>query len=313
MVKIPDIERLPNLHLIYKGEEEAAAAVLQKLRSYLDSAEPELVYFLVNTWRHQGKAITYKELREAILNGDINAELLDEWRQDYSRFVVKHLQSRWEEAILEANREREAKYPDWYFNPASDGVQQWTATHSAEFVTSVTDSQIQGLRAVIRRAAVMQDLNVDQLARAIRPLVGLYDRQAVANLNYYNKLIESGMKESKALDLSIRYAARQHRYRGYLIARQELAMAYNTGSYEGIKQAQAKGYMGQVVKIWCTADDERKCKVCGAMEGAIVGMEEDFDIPDRPVGYRFTKKYPPAHYMCRCTVLYKEIKPHKSY
>lgn len=307
------MEKLPNLHLIYKGEEEAAAAVLQKLRSYLDSAEPELVYFLVHTMRQQGKAITYKELREAILNGDIDSNLLEQWRQDYSRFVVKYLQPKWEEAMKAANEEREAKYPDFYFDPMGDGVQQWTQTHSAEFVTSVTDSQIQGLRAVIRRAAGIEDLNVDQLARAIRPLVGLYDRQAVANLNYYNKLIESGMKEKKALDLSIRYAARQHRYRGYLIARQELAMAYNTGAHEGIKLAQAKGYMGQMQKVWATADDERTCPVCGAMEGKIVGMDEDFDIPDRPKGYKHTRLYPPAHYMCRCTVLYKEIKPQKSY
>ena len=294
---------------VYKGEEAAVAAVLQKLRSFLDATEPELVYFLVHTFRTQGKAITYKELREAILKGEINAELLDEWRQDYSRFVVKYLQPKWEEAMKAATDDMAARYPDWNFDPMADEVANWTQAHSAEFVTSVTDTQIEGLRAVVRRAAVLEDINVDDLARAIRPLVGLYRGQAVANLNYYNKLIESGVKKSKALDLANRYAARQHRYRGYLIARQELAMAYNTGAHEGIKQAQRAGYMGKVVKIWSTADDERRCKICGGLEGAIVDMDEEFNIQNRPKGYKFTKLHPPAHYMCRCTVLYKEIAP----
>lgn len=283
------------------------AEILRKLRSFLDTTEPRLVYFLTNLWRAQGRAITYKEIREAILNGDIDPAWLDEWREDYSKFVVKYLQPAWEEAIKAANEDKEAKYPDWYFNPSAAGVQEWTETHSAEFVTSVTQSQIEGIRAVVRRAATLGDLNVDMLARAIRPMVGLYYGQAVANLNYYNKLVESGMDEQKALDLATRYGARQHRYRGYLIARQELAMAYNTGAHEGVKQAQAKGYMKDVVKVWCTADDERVCKICGRLEGKIVGMDEDFKIPNRPQNYKFTKLYPPAHYMCRCAVMYKEL------
>lgn len=292
-------------------KDAAAITALQKLRSFLNSAEPELVYFLVNTWRLQGKAITYKELREAILAGDITGDLLEQWRQDYSGFVVRHLQPAWREAMRAATEEMEAKYPEWSFDPYADGVKEWTEQKAAEFVTSVTDTQIQGLRAVVQKAAVMEDMSVDQLARAIRPMVGLYHQQAVANLNYYNTLIDSGVKEKKALDLSTRYAARQHRYRGYLIARTELAFAYNQGSYEGTKQAQAAGYMGDVAKIWCTADDERVCPICGGLDGKQVAIDDDFDFdtklatPANPT----IRKVPPAHPSCRCTVLYKEISP----
>lgn len=292
-------------------KDAAAITALQKLRSFLNGAEPDLVYFLVNTWRFQGKAITYKELREAILAGDITGDLLDQWMQDYNKFVVKHLQPAWQEAMEAAVADMEAKYPDWYFDPYADGVREWTTQKSAEFVTSVTNTQIMGLRAVVQKAAVMEDMSVDQLARAIRPMVGLYHQQAVANLNYYNTLITSGMAEQKALDLSTRYAARQHRYRGYLIARTELAFAYNQASYEGTKQAQAAGYMGDVVKVWCTADDERTCSICGGLDGQEIGMDDDFDFdtklatPANPT----ILKVPPAHPSCRCTVLYKEISP----
>ena len=309
-------------HNIRKINEEAE--VLRLLRSFLDANEPGLVRILVSTWQAQGKAITYKELREAILAGDINADILDDWMQDYNRLVVKYLQPAWENAIVTAASEIERKYPQWHFDPMGEGVADWTETHSAEFVTSVTTTQIEGLRAVVRRAAVLEDMSVDGLARAIRPMVGLYAAQANANLNYYETLISNGMSEKRALDLSVRYSARQHRYRAYNIARTELAFAYNQGSYEGTKQAQAAGYMGETVKVWCTADDERVCEACGGLDGKEIAMDDDiyYEIKDRDgntsrrrINPKLTEpatgKVPPAHPSCRCGVMYKEIAPPK--
>lgn len=282
--------------------------VLRLLRSFLDKNEPGLVRILVNTWRSQGNAITYKELREAILAGDISPDILDDWMQDYSRFVTKELQPAWEKAIEAAVEDLERKYPAFFFDPMADGVRSWTESRAAEFVTNVTQTQIEGLRAVVRRASVLEDLTVDQLARAIRPMVGLTQQQSIANLKYYETLINGGMSEKKALDKSIRYAARQHRYRGYNIARTELAFAYNQGSYEGTKQAQAAGLIGEVVKVWSTADDERVCKICGGLEGKTIAMDEDFDFKTKLAGRNPTiRRVPPAHPSCRCAVMYKEV------
>ncbi len=279
---------------------------LRKLRSFLDSSEPRLVYFLTNLWGAQGKAITYKEIREAILAGELSAEYIKEWQQDYVKFVDKYLRPAWEEAMRAATDDLAAKYPDWYFNPMSDGIKKWTEARSAEFVTSVSQAQIDGLRAIVERAARLDGRNVDLLARAIRPMVGLYKQQAEANLNYYNKLIENGVKDNKALDLSIRYSARQQRYRGYLISRTELAFAYNKGMDEGVRQAQAKGYMRETTKTWCTADDERMCDSCRALEGKTIAMNDDFDFYTK-LKMPGIRRTPPAHPGCRCSVLYKEI------
>ncbi len=291
-----------------------SGATLRKLRSFLDVEEPKLVYFLVNLWRAQGRAITYKELREAILAGEISAELLEEWRQDYSKFVTDRMLPRWIKAMDEAAKEIHEKYPEWYFDPMHDGVVSWTESRAAEFVTSCTDTQIEGLRAVVKQAAVLETVSVDTLARAIRPMVGLYYQQSIANLNYFNTLIASGTNTTKALDLAIRYAARQHRYRGYLIARTELAFAYNQGSYEGVKQAQEAGYMGEVVKIWSTADDERTCEICGGLDGKIIALDDDFDFGTKisVAAYPTIKRVPPAHPNCRCAVMYEEVTPNKN-
>lgn len=291
----------------------AILTTLQKLRSFLDKNEPRLVYFLVNFWRNQELAITYKELREAIVSGELDPALLQEWQLDYGQFVIETMYPAWQDAIIAGAAQIEEKYPEFYFNPMKSSVRKWTERHAAKFVTNSTQTQIQAVRALVHRAANLEGRSVDNLARAIRATVGLTYQQGIANFNYYNRLIENGMKEEKALDLSIRYAGRQHRYRGYNIARTELAFAYNQGSYEGTKQAQAAGYMGTTVKVWCTADDERVCKICGkgGLEGMTIGIDDDFPFhtriatPDNPT----ILKVPPAHPSCRCAVMYKEISP----
>lgn len=296
-------------YIIKKGREEAEA--LRTLRSFLDAKEPELVYFLVHTWNSQGRAITYKEIREAILSGDLSWDILEDWQQDYAGFVDRILHPAYIQAMEAATERIARKYPEWHFDPMADGVREWTENRSASFITEVTNTQILGARAVIQRAAVLEDMTVDMLARAIRPMVGLTHPQALANLRYYEKLISKGASEKKALDLATRYAARQHRYRAYNIARTELAFAYNQGSYEGTKQAQAKGYMGDVVKIWCTADDERVCRICGGLEGTRVGIDEEFSFSTRlaTADNPTIRLVPPAHPSCRCAVMYKEISP----
>lgn len=289
---------------IQKNDMESA--VLRLLRSFLDANEPGLVRILVNTWRSQGNAITYKELREAILAGDIDPKWLEDWMQDYSRLVVKHLQPAWENAITTAASVIEQKYPAWHFDPMGDGVKRWTADRAAEFVTNVTTTQMDGLRAVVRRAAVLEEMTVDELSRVIRPMIGLTKQQSNAVLNYYEKLRENGVTPKRARESAIRDAARRHRERAYSVARTELASAYNAGAHEGTKQAQAKGYMGRTVKVWSTADDERVCPTCGALEDSEAEMDEEFNGMGRSWS---TRLHPPAHPGCRCAVLYMEKEP----
>lgn len=278
--------------------------VLQLLRSYVDGNSPGLVRFLVNMWQSEGQAITYKELREAILAGDITEEWLKEWMQDYSRLVTKHLYPAWLEAMAAAAAERERQHPGWYFNPMAQGVRAWTDAHTAELVTQLSTAQYEALKAVVQRAAVLEDMSVDDLARAIRPMVGLTKPLAEANMRYYEKLIENGVSEKRARDLSAKYAARQHRYRAMSIARSELAEAYSAGAHEATKQAIETGYLPQMVKVWSTSLDEfRRCDACRALEGKIVDMDDDFVYTDKK-GRQTTALRPPLHPQCMCALEY---------
>lgn len=290
---------------------EAREAALRKLRAFLDENEPELVYLLQNNWMNQARAITYKELREAIMIGALDKELIYEWQQDYTRFVEAHMRPLWEKAMEEAAKEITLKHPIYHFDPAEEGIQQWLDTKATTFVTNSTMDQIRAINAVVAKAAILQDMTVDNLARAIRPMVGLTYQQTNANMKYYTSMVENGLSEKAALEKSIRYSARQSRYRGYNIARTELAFAYNKGMHFGVQQAIYNGYMGHTVKTWCTADDgERVCEVCRALDGKTIEMDEDFDFKTKlALTNPRIRQTPPAHPSCRCTVLYEEIEP----
>lgn len=290
-------------------------STIKALHAFLDANEPRLVYFLVTFWNNQERAITYKELREAILAGDIDPEWLEQWQQDYSVFVTTYLQPLWLSAIdsaandlqewLKANNRTDVM--DW-FDPVADGIKEWVSQRAAEFVTNSSQEQMDAIRAVVQRAAVMEDMTVDKLARAIRPMVGLTKQQAVANMNYYQTLLKNGISETKARDLSIRYAARQHRYRGYNIARTELSFSFNKGADDGARQAQEYGVLGDLEKVWDAAEDERTCPICGALDGQRIAMNEEFDFPTKLAATNpGIRRTPPAHPSCRCGVKYVEV------
>lgn len=296
-----------------------ALKATNKIRKFLNAKEPELVYFLQTLWHNQQRAITYKELREAILDGYLSEKLMEEWYQDYSRFVIEKVAPMWQDAMKEANKAFTEVLGDKYiYNPMQENVVKWTNDRAAAFVTNVTRDQVQAMREVIKRATQLNDMSVDELSRAIRPMVGLDWRQAIANENYYTKMIENGVKPRTALDKSIRYSARQNRYRAYRIARTELAHSYNYGAYAGSKQAQAQGLLGKCVKVWCTADDERVCKTCGQLDGTEIEMDDDFYYKNQHgnqtrINPRLSDpimgRIGTAHPGCRCTLLYREIEP----
>lgn len=283
---------------------------LRQLYSFIDINQPRLARFLQSTWKEQEKAITYKQIREAILGGDLTPAMVESWQQSYSRFVSEHMLPKWEEAFKTSATELKKKYPDFAFDGTAEAVRQWNMDNAARFVTNSTTDQIKGLRAAIRRATDLTKagMNVDELSRVIRPMVGLTARQTRANLNYYQMLVDNGMKKEKAREKSIRYSARQHRYRAQMIARTELAFSYNQGQYLAVKQAQEQNLMGKCRKVWVTADTERTCTECNSLDGKEIEMDEDFNIQTTLKG-SLIKRCPPAHPHCMCAINYIEVEP----
>lgn len=203
------------------------------------------------------------------------------------------------------------------FNTQTPGILSWISERGAEFVTLSTQEQKDAIAALLTNK-MRESHTVDELARLIRPCIGLTEGQAKANARLYDSVVANLKKEhprmkpesirKKALDASQKYAERQHRERAMSIAQTESAFAYNRGADEGIRQAQGEGYLGVMKKRWSTSGDEGVCGVCNSLDGTEVDMDSDFDINGRLL-FRGQHMLPPAHPRCACAIEYIEVHP----
>lgn len=305
----------PREYFIRKAKKSKAGKdALNKLNDYLNANMAEPMYWLHNMFQNQQNAITYKELREAIINGYMDEKTLQAWQQDYANFVSVHLAPLWQQAAT-AGAAAMTDASDWVFDAMSDGITSWINDHGAEWITAISDDSRAAIQSMIGAAASGQ-YTVDELSRTIRPLIGLTKPQAEANLKYYttvrdnllanNPSMKKATAEKAAHDAALKYAARQQRYRAYTIATTETAYAYNFGFTEYVRQAQAAGYMGDGYLAVDTAADDDVCPICAAMEGQHIPLDQPFQGKALFTGQ---KNIPPFHPRCRCATHFEETAP----
>lgn len=273
---------------------------------------------LCGFWEDQQNAITYQELRQAVVDGAISQETLRLWSQDYSVLVANRLSNLWTDAIVAGS----AGQPildglAFEFNTQTPGILSWISERGAEFVTASSQEQKDAIAALLTQK-MKERHTVDELSRLIRPCIGLTKGDAKAASRLYDSIVENLKKEhprmkpesirKKALDATRKYAERKHRERAMTITQTESAFAYNRGADEGIRQAQAEGYLGVMKKRWSTSGDNAVCELCASLEGVEVGMDSDFNIEGKLL-FRGQHMTPPAHPRCACAIEYIEESP----
>lgn len=298
-----------------------AQAVLDKLQAYLDGSVEVPVEMLCGFWKDQQEAITYQEIRETVKAGVLDEATFQEWARDYSILVARKLEPVWESAMAAgAACQPLLSGTSFTFNTQTPGIMQWISRRGAAFVTSCSVEQKKAISSLLAQK-VVESHTVDELARLIRPCIGLTDGQSKATLRYYDNIAASlrenhpRMKperiQQKATDAAIKYAERQHRQRAFTIAQTEMAFAYNRGADEGIRQAQAQNLLGVVEKRWSTSGDENVCGTCDALDGVQIGMEDGFGFVRREL-FEGQNLLPPAHPRCACAVMYIEVEKPES-
>ena len=257
-------------------------------------------------------SITYAELAESIRQGKISKEQVQQWQQDYSSFIATKYAPLVRQGIADTAKATLARYGGALFDPMTNAIERFITQRGAFLVKEITLAQRDAINMLVRQAALTNTMTVDELARAIRPCIGLTKRQAQTAFNYYERrrmdyfkqYTESGMSakaaaakaEKEARARQATYTGKLHRRRSADIAVTELAFAYNHGMDEVIREGIAEGVFPDAARRkWSTAADERVCPVCGALDGIMVGMDEDF-----PGGIPL----PPAHPVCRCALEY---------
>jgi len=150
--------------------------------------------------------------------------------------------------------------------------------HCAKLVREVNQETKNGIRTYIREG-IRQGQSMDQVARELRPLVGLTEKQTQAVMNYRDKLKEEGTYTDKKFQ---RYADKTHRRRMQTIARTETARAQNMGYMEGL------GDLG-VERAEFSATSGA-CDECNDLNGQEFPLDEARGII-------------PVHPNCRCALL----------
>lgn len=146
------------------------------------------------------------------------------------------------------------------FRRTNPAALRWARRHAARLVTEVSSTTRTRIRAIVA-SAFEEGRDVRSIARDIH---GLLD----------------------------------DRKRALMIARTETMAAANAGQRLLWEQAVEDGLLtGDEEQRWVTADDEKTCPVCGALDDERVPLGETFETGDDELDG------PPAHPNCRCTVV----------
>ena len=276
----------------------SSSQTLNDLDAYLQSVGTEPIKLLARDVQSWGE-ISYDELADLIADGRLDDYL--DWQARYAALIGSTLAPLWSDAITAASRKATAGKVVLY--DSNDYVRAWLESHGGELITQLSRESQKAIAMVIMLGQ-SQRMAPRDIAKTVRPLIGLTQQQTSANMNYrekvYNQYREQGMGELKAREradkAALKYAAKQHRFRAETIVHTELAFAYNRGAHMGVAQGIAEGLMGRCAMKWSTAGTNRVCSRCLALKDTIVGYTDESGVT-----------LPPLHPRCRCAIIYDEV------
>jgi len=280
------------------------------LREYLDKNEPKIQRAVRKMWNAEREMITVQEMEKIMQYSWVPIEWVQKWTNDYTVFVNEVMAPAWRDAMQNAveymNGQIE-RYAKKQFEDTHIGklIEDWIREHGGELIVELSEAQHEAIRELLRIYILEHPLSPYDLAKAIKPLIGLTSSEAVAVARYRESLVKENLSENVIENLTNKYAEFLLEKRALRIARTELSYAYNRGQLEAIREAKANGFFrGEVIKTWLTAGDERTCEFCQSLDGEVVGLEETYPGATKREQEILT---PPAHPMCRCTVIYEVI------
>jgi SPP1 gp7 family putative phage head morphogenesis protein len=281
------------------------------MRGHLNAVEPKMRRWLYSTWTADREAIKYQEIRNAIRDGEISADWLRQWQQSYTKLVNEKIAPQWEKTMLSASgaliEEAAEQGIKLEFGEQAYRVQNWIRQRGGELIVNLTESQFTAIRRTIEHYTIRDPIHSDELARLIRPMIGLTPKQSEYVRNYREKLVDQELSAKKIEHMVGNYAGRLHRVRAERIARTESAFAYNNGMLETMRHSQDEGLIrGTVVKVFHASKDERMCPHCGGLHNKKIGLEDTFPGVTKRIP---TTYVPPVHPGCRCAVLFRVVPP----
>ncbi len=286
--------------------------VVKELDTVFTNRTPRAVRWLYNTWNAEREAIKFQEIGNALTTGKIDPAWIERWREDYSRYVVENLRPDWNAAaeVGRANVEGGILAQFGFMEGSATPVEfpgrwavDWMDTRGTDLAVLLTDNQRKATSAILTEFGIRQGLGERELARYIRPTIGLTPNHARAVGRFRNSLIEAAeLSPGQINDKVNAYSFFLQQTRAKMIARTEMVWAYNMGQIDAVREYTANGWIPDnmlIVKEWFTSPDERTCPWCNALNGVIVGIDGTYPGMTEKVPNTFA---PPAHPNCRCAI-----------
>lgn len=282
-------------------------SVVDHMRGVLNAEEPRFARILYSTWNAAAEPLKYQEIRNAMRTGEISSDILEQWRQDYSRMINDRFGPRYDAIARAANSSLSAGIAQ----VAGTGVRYaetavrmnvWIRQHGARLAVALTDEQRTAVQTVLRHFIVNEPIGARELGRYLRPVVGMTPRQAQAVVNLRERLVAEGLSGDTLINRVEAYSGYLQRVRAERIARTEAAFAHNQADIETMRSALDSGVItGTPIKALLPAEDERTCWHCAPLADIWIGLEETFpgatDAHPNVI-------MPPLHPNCRCAVLF---------
>lgn len=271
----------------------------QRINAWLAHKEPELERLARAIWKDMGLTITGGGAAQMVAVGKVPDDLAAAWADKYADFVNNRLARRWVEAMSAGASELPARY--WQFL-STENIQKWIGKRGPTLLKGLTGSQSKAVGQIIKFFASEAPVSAHTLAVILQPAVGLTPRQSRILARHYLALKEAGAS-TESIRLSMAAMGNKlQTQRAKVVARTELAAAYNGGIDTAIRGAlDDEAFESDIAKTWRTQADERVCAICGPLDNKSIGMDEHFKSGS------FSGPIPPAHPQCRCVVLYEEI------
>jgi hypothetical protein len=180
--------------------------VLQRMRAHLDANEPRVIRWLYSTWNANRGVLDeprYQEIRNAMIGRQpggafLPEEAVDLWRQQYVEFVNDRLRPRWVAAISRGWEGASGRIADvtgvpFAQTPTGALIDQWLTQRTAELAVELTTVQTEAVRAAIRYYTVAEPLPAPELARVLRPMIGLTQTETGYVAGMRARLVEQGV------------------------------------------------------------------------------------------------------------------------
>lgn len=210
-----------------------------------------------------------------------------------------------------------------------DQAVEWARRRAGELVTGI-DAETRLTVAQLVARGQQGNFTPDDIARQVKPLIGLTPAQATAAWNYRDALIARALSDRLGQDAAAalrgqyalspwrggplggrvdklwrQYVDRQLRWRAENIARTETIRAASAGDLLGWQQivnsGGADGYVVQ--REWSVTRDDRACPVCLGLDGSKVVSAGAPGVDLRMAGTFDGVDHPPFHPQCRCVIV----------